>query len=466
MKLNLICSLFIFIFLLPACGVKGGQILTRPISFTLTGISHGTYTTLTWPAVSGAKNYLVKRGLSSGNYTTLLSTQTELSYTDAGLVSGTTYYYNVTAVGISANSNALSEVAITAGNYFNSNWVDSAGDIFIADSSNNAVEMVPANSGTYFGIAMTAAQIYTIANGLNNPVSVSTDVAGNVYVADLGNKVFRKIAASTGAISIIAGSLTASSWDGTTQSATNVGLNSAYASVVDAYGNLYLSGLGYIAKVDHSTNNISLIAGNQTLSSNPISLTSLCWSSGLTISAAGDIYFADKCTTSNGIFKISADLSTITQVAGSSTSGWLYTGDRAAANLAAMHGPTGLSIDENGVITLVDDGNNAIRKVVSANISTYASQNGLDSTSAAISVTATNMNNPNSVAVDTAGNIYVVETGASCIEKISSGGTVTAVVGTCGTPGSGTPSANGTAATSALLNAPFNLYNSLIQLFI
>jgi hypothetical protein len=94
--------------------------------------------------------------------------------------------------------------------------VDSAGNVLIADTFNNAVRMIAASSGTFYGQAMTAGDIYTLAgtgpddNGfagdgapatsaeLNEPGWVALDGFGDVYVADTGNDRVRMIAASTG----------------------------------------------------------------------------------------------------------------------------------------------------------------------------------------------------------------------------------------------------------------------------
>jgi len=88
--------------------------------------------------------------------------------------------------------------------------VDSAGDVFIADSLNNMVRVVPASKGTLDGIAMKAGDIYTIAgngqasysgNGglataaaLNGPSGLSIGPSGHLLVADNGNNVLRQIA--------------------------------------------------------------------------------------------------------------------------------------------------------------------------------------------------------------------------------------------------------------------------------
>jgi YD repeat-containing protein len=92
-------------------------------------------------------------------------------------------------------------------------FTDAAGDLFIADMGNNRIREVPAASGTFYGQAMTAADIYTIAGGtwgitgdggpaagadLEYPESIAVDSSGDVYAADSANNRIQEIAAANG----------------------------------------------------------------------------------------------------------------------------------------------------------------------------------------------------------------------------------------------------------------------------
>jgi sugar lactone lactonase YvrE len=88
--------------------------------------------------------------------------------------------------------------------------VDGAGNLVIADSGNNRVRVVAAGGGTFYGQAMTAGDIYTVAaNGtggfsgdggpalsaeLNRPQGVAVDGTGDLLVADTGNNRIRQVA--------------------------------------------------------------------------------------------------------------------------------------------------------------------------------------------------------------------------------------------------------------------------------
>ncbi|MGH3156799.1 MAG: hypothetical protein ACRDNF_09525, partial [Streptosporangiaceae bacterium] len=92
--------------------------------------------------------------------------------------------------------------------------VDPAGDLAIADTSQQRIVLVAGSTGTAYGRAMTAGDIYTVAGkgfygfsgdggpataaGLNNPVGVGTDSAGNLVIADSGNNRIRVVARSSG----------------------------------------------------------------------------------------------------------------------------------------------------------------------------------------------------------------------------------------------------------------------------
>jgi hypothetical protein len=90
--------------------------------------------------------------------------------------------------------------------------LDAAGNLFVSDSNNNDIRLVPAHTGTYDGLAVKAGDIYTIAGNrntgytgnpglaisseLNDPAGVSVGPSGNLLVFDNGNNVVREITGS------------------------------------------------------------------------------------------------------------------------------------------------------------------------------------------------------------------------------------------------------------------------------
>ena len=87
---------------------------------------------------------------------------------------------------------------------------DAAGNLLIGDSLNSRVRVVAARTGTFYGQAMTAGHIYTVAGDgkfgfsgdgrpatraeLNFPVGVAVDAAGNLLIADTNNNRIRRVA--------------------------------------------------------------------------------------------------------------------------------------------------------------------------------------------------------------------------------------------------------------------------------
>jgi sugar lactone lactonase YvrE len=161
---------------------------------------------------------------------------------------------------------------------------------------------------------------------------------------------------------------------------------------------------------------------------------------------SSNVYFiADDC-----VFKV--DLSgNLTLIAGNSRVG--FSGDGAAANQAQLYNPGGLAVDNQGNIYIADSGNNRIRKVTPSNglISTIAGQPTAGYSGDTNAATSAQLNNPQGLAVDSSGNLYIADAGNHAIRKITvATGVITTIAGT----GFAGTSVDGQTATSAQLNNP------------
>jgi len=162
--------------------------------------------------------------------------------------------------------------------------------------------------------------------------------------------------------------------------------------------------------------------------------------------SAGNFYVAD-----NGddtIRKISPT-GTVTTLAGlSRTPG---TNDGTGA-LARFNQPDGIAVDKNGTVYVADTGNHAIRKITPAGMVTTLA--GLPGTSGSLNATGTaaRFNTPGGVAVDSNTNVYVADSGNSMIRKITPAGVVSTLAGLADIAGTN----NGT-GTGARFNAPFGV---------
>jgi hypothetical protein len=286
---------------------------------------------------------------------------------------------------------------------------------------------------------------------LASPSAVAYDVNGNVYIADRNNHVIRELVKSSGVISTIAGSgLQGFGGDG--GAATSAYLDTPTGVAVDVNGNVYIadSHNNRIRKV--SGGNISTVAGVGIVGfSGDLGVATaaqLSLPSAVAVDVNGNLYIAD--TNNQRIRKVTG--TTITTIAGNGEE--LLAGDGGAATSAALDSPTGVAVDSNGNVYVADRLNQRIRIVTATGVITTVAGSGTASFSGGFSgdgagATAATLAKPSGVSVDSAGNIYIVDTGNQRIREIS-GSTVATVAGS-GQQGFG---GDGAAAIGAILNSP------------
>ena len=253
------------------------------------------------------------------------------------------------------------------------------------------------------GGAATAAE-------LDGTFDVALDAAGNLYLADFNNNRIRKVTASTGVISTIAGTgSTTSSGDGA--AATAAGIDGPVAIALDASGNIYIAEqhAARVRKITVSTGIITTVAGTGTAGffgdGSAATAAEISSPSGVVIDNSGNIYIADGGN--NRIRKVTVSTGIITTVAGTGTAGAL--GDWGLATAAEVNQPYGLSMDASGNIYIADLGNSKIRKInVSTGIISTVAGNGTGGyNSDGIIDTTAELNFPSGVAVDAMGNVYI-----------------------------------------------------------
>jgi hypothetical protein len=293
-----------------------------------------------------------------------------------------------------------------------------------------------------------------------NPQGIASDSAGNIYVADSVNMVIRKIDAVTGAVTTVAGNGTpGNSGDG--GPALSATFNTPTDVAVDAAGNLYIAdqGNGLIRKVDALSGLISTAAGGGKTSSgvdglgDGLSATSaiLLGPNNVALDGSGNIYIADSF---HGLIrKVTAATGIITVVAGGGsgggTDGW---GDGGPASGAMLNNPNGISLDAAGNLYIADTSHNLVRVVnASSGIITVLAGTGSSGHSGdgGLAVNAT-LAGPTGMAVDAAGNVYVAEFGNSLIRQISAG---SGLIGTLAGSSAGY-AGDGGLSNAALLNQP------------
>ena len=220
--------------------------------------------------------------------------------------------------------------------------VDSAGNLLIADTSNNRVRVVAVKTGTFYGQAMHAGDIYTVAGGgtgglgnggpatsaqLNQPRGMVVDGTGNLLIADSGDGMVRAVAVATGTFygqAMTAGDIYTVAGNGTQgftgdgSAATAAELFGPAGLLQDSAGNLVLTDLG--------NNRVRVVAET----------TGTFYGQAMT---TGDIY----------------------TVAGNGTAELI--GDGGPATAAGLANPMGITADGTGNLLIADVNNNRVREV-------------------------------------------------------------------------------------------------------
>ena len=288
---------------------------------------------------------------------------------------------------------------------------------------------------------------------IRNPNGVALDSAGNLYIGDSSNHRIRRVD-TAGNISTIAGTGTNgfSSGGGT---ATSAQLDFPNGLVVDSAGDLYFADENNhrIRRVD-AAGNISTFAGTGAGGifgafggdGGPATAAAFRYPPNIALDSAGNLYIADYGN--RRVRKVDA-AGNISTIAGTGAAG--FSGDGGPATAAPVDGPTGVVFDSAGNLYISDTNNHRIRKVdPSGNISTIAGTGSAGFGGDGGQATAAQINFPRHVALDGAGNLYIADASNHRIRRIDASGIISTVAGT-GTGGFG---GDGGAPTSAQINDP------------
>jgi uncharacterized protein (TIGR03437 family) len=303
--------------------------------------------------------------------------------------------------------------------------VDSAGNLYIADTENQRIRKV--SGGVIATIAGSGTAGFSGDNGpaisatLGTPMGIAVDLAGNLYIADRDNSRVRKVA--SGLIATVAGNGT-QGFSGDNGPAADAQLFIPISVAVDSPGNLYIADRynNRIRKVTNGT--IATVAGGGTpIGGNGPALSSQFGDpSGVALDSAGNLYIADQA--SNRVWKVSNG--SIAVVAGNGTPG--FSGDNGPAAGAQLNEPFGVAVDSVGNVFIADTGNQRIRKVANGTIATVAGTGTRGFSGDGGPAPSAQFDTPSGVAVDSAGNLYIADTGNNRVRKVA-GGTVTTVAG-------------------------------------
>ncbi len=256
--------------------------------------------------------------------------------------------------------------------------LDSAGNVYFGDYTGyNVIRKITVATGIISTVAGTGNtsggysgdNVQATAAKLYNPYDVVLDSNGNLYISDISNNRIRKVTISTGLITTVVGTGTASS-TGDGSAATAAAINGPCYSRFDSAGNFYIAeGFGarvrkvitvtteiptvsptyYPSLSPHSISVITTIAGTGTagFSGDAGQATSATINGplGIVIDSSGNVYFSE-FSSNNRVRKVTASTGIITTYAGTGTT--TYNGDGGVATSATLNLPDGLCIDSSG----------------------------------------------------------------------------------------------------------------------
>jgi uncharacterized protein (TIGR03437 family) len=347
--------------------------------------------------------------------------------------------------------------------------VDANGNVLIADASNNLLKMVdprgvintfsspitsigdvavsPAgwlaapdflryviNRISWEGgtVSVFAGVVRTAALGdhgpatsafLMEPWGLAADPTGNWYVADSGDQRLRTIGADQTITTAAGTGVFGSSVDGP---ATTSNIAQPRALAADSAGNVYFNSACQVRELLPS-GTLKTIAGGFTCAYRGDGTSALDaqlqFPEGLAADSLGTIYIAD--TYNNRIRRVNLAAGVITTIAGTGQRG--YAGNGTSALQAMIDFPLGLTVDSQGNVYFADQNNHRVRKITAGGIiSDFAGTGTCDSASDGLA-TGSPLCYPSGVALDTAGNVYIADSGY--IRRVSVDGRLTTLAG-------------------------------------
>jgi sugar lactone lactonase YvrE len=297
--------------------------------------------------------------------------------------------------------------------------VDSSGNVYVADLQNSRVLFYPAGSTTatrvYGQSNFTTGTQNTdgiSADSLSNPVGITLDSSGNLYVADWNNnRVLFYLAGSTTATRVY-GQATYGTNGANNGGVSATTLNGPQAVALDSSGNLYVADTfnNRVLFYPSDSTTATQVYGQASLTSNGsgVSATSLNNPYGVALDSSGGLYVADY--NNNRVLFYPSGNTTASQVYGQLGSFSTGTANNGGVSAASLNGPFGVGLDGSGNLYVADYNNNRVLFYPSGSTTAtnvYGQDGSFTTNSAHTNAHA--LSNPAAMALDSSGNLYVAD---------------------------------------------------------
>ncbi|HAB18909.1 MAG TPA: hypothetical protein DCE44_21020 [Verrucomicrobiales bacterium] len=244
---------------------------------------------------------------------------------------------------------------------------------------------------------------------LKNPHEIRFDRQGRLYIADTSNNAIRRVELSSGRISTVAGT-GKPGYSGDGSPAERAELQGPISIQLSPDGDLYIADIGnhVVRRVDAQTGSIHTFAGTgragPTPDNSPISGTPLNGPRSVDFDAAGDLWLVTR--EGNQVLRFDFARKVIRHMAGSGQKG--FTGDAAPAKEATLSGPKGIAVAPNGYVYLADTENHAIRRIdVNRGMIETVVGTGIRGDGPVGNPRETKLSRPHGVFVDSDGAIFI-----------------------------------------------------------
>jgi streptogramin lyase len=302
------------------------------------------------------------------------------------------------------------------------------GALYICEVQNHRVRRLDPKSGALTTVAGSGTKGYAGDGGpatkaqLNEPYEVRFDKGGNMLFVEMQNQLVRKVDATSGTISTVAGT-GQKGFSGDGGPATKATFSSPHSIALDGEDNLYIADIGNhrIRKVDARTGIVTTIAGNgerqqpvdgQAAAGKPMAGPRALVVEGKTLWIA--------LREGHAVWTLDLAGGTLKHIAGTGKPG--FSGDGGSSKEATFNGPKGIALGPDKMVYVVDTENHAIRRIdpfrktLYTVAGTYPAKRGGEGDGGR--ATKATLDRPHGICVAADGTIYIGDTNNHRVRRV------------------------------------------------